>query len=63
MVQNLESPGLSGRVDSTANSIDLVTVFDAILTSGQICEKCMCLYESLMSSNVHKTAVLKKKEL
>ena len=40
--------------------IDLVTVFDAILTSRQMCEKLQCLYENLMSNNFHKTAVLKK---
>ena len=40
--------------------IDIVTVFDAILTSGQTCEKLQCLYENLMSNNFRKTAVLKK---
>ena len=40
--------------------IDLVTVFDAILTSRQTCEKLQCLYENLMSNNFRKTAVLKK---
>ena len=40
--------------------IDLVTVFDAILTSRQTCEKLQCLYENLMSHNFRKTAVLKK---
>ena len=40
--------------------IDLVTVFDAMLTSRQMCEKLQCLYENLMSNNFHKTAVLKK---
>ena len=40
--------------------IDLVTVFDAILTSGQTCEKLQCLYENLMSNNFRKTAVLQK---
>ena len=40
--------------------IDLVTVFDAKLTSRQMCEKLQCLYENLMSNNFHKTAVLKK---
>ena len=40
--------------------IDLVTVFDAILTSRQMCEKLQCLYENLMSNNFRKTAVLKK---
>ena len=42
------------------NKIDLVTVFDAILTSRQTCEKLQCLYENLMSNNFHTTAVLKK---
>ena len=40
--------------------IDLVTVFNAILTSRQTCEKLKCLYENLMSNNFRKTAVLKK---
>ena len=40
--------------------IDLVTVFDAILTSRQMCEKLQCLYENPMSNNFNKTAVLKK---
>ena len=39
--------------------IDLVTVFDAILTSRQTCEKLQCLYENLMSNNFPKK-VLKK---
>ena len=42
------------------SSIDLVTVFDPILTSRQICEKLQCLYENLVSINFRKTAVLKK---
>ena len=33
------------------NLIDLVTVFDAILTSRQTHEKLQCLYENLMSDN------------
>ena len=41
-------------------AIDLVTVFDAILTSRQTREKIQCLYENLMSNNYRKTAVLKK---
>ena len=41
-------------------SIDLVTVFDAILTSRQTREKLQCLYENLMSNNFRRTAVLKK---
>ena len=45
---------------SVFNEIDLVTVFDAILTSRQTCEKLQCLYENLMSNNFRKTAVLKK---
>ena len=43
--------------------IDLVTVFDAILTSRQTREKLHCLYENLMSDNFRKTAVLKKYQL
>ena len=43
----------------TSYFIDLVTVFDAILTSRQTCEKLQCLYENLMSNNFRKTAVLK----
>ena len=35
--------------------IDLVTVFDAILTSRQTCEKLQCLYENLMPNNFRKT--------
>ena len=38
----------------------LITVFDPILTSRQPREKLQCLYESLMSSNFRKTAVLKR---
>ena len=41
--------------------IDLVTVFDAILTSRQTREKLQCLCENLISNNCRKTAVLKKK--
>ena len=40
--------------------IDLVTVFDAILTSRQTREKLQCLYENLMSNNFCRTAVLTK---
>ena len=43
-----------------ASEIDLVTVFDAILTSRQMREKLQCLYENLMSNNFRRTAVLKK---
>ena len=43
-----------------AIQIDLVTVFDAILTSRQTRKKLQCLYENLMSNNFRKTAVLKK---
>ena len=42
------------------HGIDLVTVFDAILTSRQTREKLQCLYENLASNNFRKTAVLKK---
>ena len=38
--------------------IDLVTVFDAIVTSTR--DKLQCLYENLKSNNFRKTAVLKK---
>ena len=48
------------RRNSHANSIDLDTVFDAILTSRQMREKLQCLYENLMSNNFRRTAVLKK---
>ena len=34
-------------------AIDLVTVFDTILTSRQTREKLQCLYENLMSNNFH----------
>ena len=40
--------------------IDLVSVFDAILTSRQTCEKLQCLFENLMSNNFRKTIFLKK---
>ena len=40
--------------------IDLVTVFDRILTSRQTREKLQCLYENPMSNNFRKTAVLEK---
>ena len=40
--------------------IDLVTVFDAILTSRRTREKLQCLYENLMPNNFRRTAVLKK---
>ena len=39
--------------------IDLVTVFDAILTSRQTREKLQWFYENLMSNNFRRTAVLK----
>ena len=48
------------RVTETLLKIDLVTVFEAILTSRQTREKLQCLYENLMSNNFHRTAVLKK---
>ena len=40
--------------------IDLVTVFNAILTSRQMGEKLQCLYENLMSNNFRRMAVLNK---
>ena len=51
---------ISGWNTDYRAQIDLVTVFDAILTSRQMCEKLQCLYENLMSNNFRKTAVLKK---
>ena len=44
--------------DSQWGRIDLVTVFDAILTSRQTCEKLQCLYGNLMSNNFRKTGFL-----
>ena len=44
----------------TIQQIDLVTVFDANLTSRQTREKLQCLYENLMLNNFRKTTVLKK---
>ena len=43
-------------VQILADLIDLVTVFDAILTSRQTREKLQCLYENLMPNNFRKTA-------
>ena len=45
---------------TSKEAIDLVTVFDAMLTSRQTREKLPCLYENLMSNNFRRTAVLKK---
>ena len=41
--------------------IDLVTVFDRILTNRQTREKLQCLYENPMSNNFRKTDFLEKK--
>ena len=41
-------------------AIDIVTVFDATLTSRPTCEKLQCLYENLVLNIFRKTAVLKK---
>ena len=49
-----------GSISYLCRSIDLVTVFDAILTSRQTREKLQCLYENLMSNNFLKKAVLNK---
>ena len=43
--------------------IDLVTVFDAILTRRQKREKLQCLYENLVSNNFRRITVLKKKKM
>ena len=56
----LRSPEVGISACGQLSSIDLVTVFDAILTSRQTCEKLRCLYENLMSNNFRETAVLKK---
>ena len=50
----------SYRARHKEKKIDLVTVFEAILTSRQTCEKLQCLYGNLMSNDFRKTAVLKK---
>ena len=52
--------GFEDNYENEIFSIDLVTVFDAILTSRQMCEKLQCLYEKLMSNNLRKKAVVKK---
>ena len=43
--------------------IDLVTIFDAILTSRETCEKLQCLYENLMSNDFLKRLFWKKYDL
>ena len=40
-----------GSILPNSSFIDLVTVFDAILTSRQTCERLQCLSENLMSNN------------
>ena len=52
--------GFEDNYENEIFSIDLVTVFDAILTSRQTCEKLPCLYKNLMSNNFREKAVLKK---
>ena len=47
-------------MQTVKETIDLVTVFDAISTSRQTLEKLQCLYENLKSNDFRKTAVLKK---
>ena len=42
------------------HKIDLVMVFNAILTSRQAREKLQCLYENLTLNNFPKMAFLKK---
>ena len=42
--------------------MDLLTDFDAILTSRLMREKLQYLYENLMSNNFRRTAVLEKKK-
>ena len=60
MIHNTQPPISNSRFQISRRPIDLVTVFDAILTSRQTREKLQCLYENLMSNNFRKTAVLKK---
>ena len=54
----------SVKVQTNGNSpIDLVTVLEAILTSGQAREKKHSVYknyENVMSNKIHTTAILKK---
>ena len=45
---------LSSCLLSPIKTTDLVTVFDAILTSRQTSEKLQSLYENLMSKNFRK---------
>ena len=52
--------GLFTSIMSTEQAIDLVTVFDDMLTSRQTREKLQCLYENRMSNNFRRTAVLQK---
>ena len=54
-VESLKSKMLRGC------TLDLVTFFDAILTSRQTRKKLQYLYENLTSNNFRRTAVLKKK--
>ena len=54
------STSIDDRKFVNYSRIDLVTVFDAILTSRQKREKLQCFYENLMSDNFRKIAVLKK---
>ena len=52
----------STRPFSSPLSIDLVTVFDAILTSRQTREKLQCLYETLMLNNFRENGCSEKKQ-
>ena len=54
-----ETEPLSVPVQSTAQRIGLITVFDAILTGRQTGLKKQCLYGNPMSNNFHKTSLLK----
>ena len=57
---NLSFPGVGSFDHLNGPIVDLVTVFDAILTSRQTREKLQCLYENPMLNNFRITAVLKK---
>ena len=53
------SKNINWNVCTSTYGIDLVTVFEAILTSRQTRGKLQCLYENLMCNNFRKTAILK----
>ena len=50
----------TAKIIQSSGIIDLVTVFDAILTTRQTRDKLQCLYENPMSNNFRITAVIEK---